>query len=77
MNEMKSLIDKQENEILKLKAMIQEKSEEQDELLQKILKSVENPCNDVSQLQCRRAKYRLQKSHSSNTDDGIFPFLPK
>ena len=47
MDEIKSLIEKQENDILKLK----EKSEEQERLLQKILCSVEITNNSSSQVQ--------------------------
>lgn len=71
------MIEKQENEILKLKAMVQEKSEEQDRLLQKILSSVENPTNDASQFQSRSMKFHLKKSQSSDIDDSPFPLLPQ
>ena len=47
MDEIKSLIEKQENDILKLK----EKSEEQERLLKKILYSVENMSNSSLQVQ--------------------------
>ena len=74
---MKCMIEKQENEILKLKAMVQEKSEEQDRLLQKILSSVENRSSGMSQFQSRSVKFRLKKSQSSDIDDSVFPLLPQ
>ena len=77
LDEVKDLIEKQENEIFKLKAMMQERSEEQDRLLQKILSSVENPSSTGSQLQPRSKKCRLQKSHSLDIDDSTFPLLPQ
>ena len=77
LDEIKDFIEKQENEIFKLKAMMQEKSEEQDRVLQKILSSVENPNSSGSQLQRRSMKYHLQKSHSFDIDDSKFPFLPQ
>ena len=72
---MKCMIEKQENEILKLKAMVQEKSEEQEKLLQKILSSVENPTSGVSWFQRRSVKFH--KSQSSDIDDSAFPLLPQ
>ena len=80
LDEMKCLIEKQENEILKLKAMVQEKSEEQDRLLHKILSSVENPSSGVSQFQSRSVKFHLEKPQSTNPsdiDDNVFPLLPQ
>ena len=71
------MIEKQEDEIIKLKAMVQEKSEEQDRLLQKILRSVENPASGASQFQSRSLKFHLKKSQSSNIDDSAFPLLPQ
>ena len=77
MDEIKDSIEKQENEIFKLKAMMQEKSKEQDRVSQKILSSVENPSSSGSQLQHRSMKYRLQKSYSFDINDSKFPFLPQ
>ena len=71
---MKCMIEKQENEILKLKAMVQEKSEEQGRLLKKILSSVENPTSGASWFQ-RSVKFH--KSQSSDIDNSAFPLLPQ
>ena len=70
---MKGLIKKQEWEILKLKAIVQEKSEEQDRLLQKILSFVENSNSGVLQ---RNMKLHSKKSESSDSGDSTFPLLP-
>ena len=80
-DEIKSLI---ENDISKLKEMVQEKSEEQERLLQKILSSVEKT-NNSSLVQGNTLKsMKLKKPEMddlgdsyNSTDDNTFPLLPQ
>ena len=81
MDEIKSLI---ENDISKLKEMVQEKSEEQERLLQRILSSVEKT-NNSSLVQGNTLKsMKLKKPEMddlgdsyNSTDDNTFPLLPQ
>ena len=81
MDEIKSLI---ENDISKLKEMMQEKSEEQERLLQRILSSVEKT-NSLSLVQGNTLKsMKLKKPEMddlgdsyNSTDDNTFPLLPQ
>ena len=77
MDEIKSLLEKQENDILKLK----EKSEEQERLLQRILSSVENTNNGSSQVKDNNMKLKAKADSLSDsynlTDDNVFPLLPQ
>ena len=81
MDEIKSLI---ENDISKLKEMMQEKSEEQERLLQRILSSVEKT-NSSSLVQGNTLKsMKLKKPEMddlgdsyNSTDDNAFPLLPQ
>lgn len=81
-DEMKNLIEKQENDISKLRGEIQEKSEEQDKLLQKILRSMENFNSDTSHVQSLPMNFHLKKvqldnpSDQNSIDDSKFPLLP-
>ena len=80
-DEIKSLI---ENDISKLKEMVQEKSEEQERLLQRILSSVEKT-NNSSLVQGNTLKsMKLKKPEMddlgdsyNSTDDNTFPLLPQ
>ena len=81
MDEIKNLI---ENDISKLKEMVQEKSEEQERLLQRILSSVEKT-NSLSLVQGNTLKsMKLKKPEMddlgdsyNSTDDNVFPLLPQ
>ena len=81
MDEIKSLI---ENDISKLKEMVQEKLEEQERLLQRILSSVEKT-NSSSLVQGNTLKsMKLKKPEMddlgdsyNSTDDNTFPLLPQ
>ena len=81
MDEIKNLI---ENDISKLKEMVQEKSEEQERLLQRILSSVEKT-NSSSLVQGNTLKsMKLKKPEMDDlgdsyisTDDNTFPLLPQ
>ena len=81
MDEIKSLI---ENDISKLKEMVQEKLEEQERLLQRILSSVEKT-NSSSLVQGNTLKsMKLKKPEMddlgdsyNSTDDNAFPLLPQ
>ena len=86
-------MEKQENDISKLKdavQMNQERCEKQDELLQKILSTVENlttsspslfQSKSVRSMRIRLKKAQLDSRSSSNSvfsnDDSTFPLLPQ
>lgn len=92
MDEIKSLVEKQENDHSKLKDAVQKiekKCEEQDMLLQRILSAVENLSSGPSRFQSKSVKsmrFRLKKAQQDNPsssllsnisfDDSTFPLLP-
>ena len=80
MDEIKSLIEKQENDNSKLKDVvqsIQEKCEEQDNMLKKILGVVENLSSGPSRFQTKSVKsmrFRLKKAQLDNTSGSVSLF---
>ena len=81
LDEIKNLIEKQENDNSKLKdtvQAIQEKCDAQDDLLQKILSTVENLTSGPSQFQSksvRSMRLRLKKAQLDNPNNSntLFP----
>ena len=80
LDEIKNLIEKQENDNSKLKEVvqsIQEKCEEQDDMLKKILGVVENLSSGPSRFQTKSVKsmrFRLKKAQLDNTSGSISLF---
>ena len=60
---MKCLIEKQENEILKLKGIVQE-----------ILNSIENPNSGQPSIQSKKVKLHLKRAQLDNASDSNFVF---
>ena len=81
MDEIKNLVEKQENDNSKLKAAvekIQEKCEAQDKLLERILSTVENLTTGPSRFQSKSVKsmrLRLKRAQLDNPSDSntLFP----
>ena len=81
LDEIKNLIEKQENDNLNLKdtvQAIQEKCDTQDDLLQKILSTVENLTSGPSRFQSKSVKsmrLRLKKAQLDNpgNSNSLFP----
>lgn len=82
LDEIKGLIEKQENDNSKLKdavQAIQEKYEEQDDMLKKILSTVENLSTGPSRFQSKSVKsmrFRLKKAQWDNPSDSTSSLFP-
>ena len=63
LDEMKCLIEKQENEISKLKGMVQE-----------ILNSIENPNSDQPSIKSKKVKLHLKRAQLDNATDSDFVY---
>ena len=90
MDEIRTIVEKQENDTTKLKEVVsdlQEKFENQEKTLQKILSAVEGLSSVSSRFQSKSVKtvrYQLKRIQLDNPDfrstsieDGSFPLLPQ
>ena len=80
MDEIKSI----ENDISKLKEMVQEKSEEQERLLQGVLSFVEKTYssslvqgNTLKSMKLKKPEMDDLGDSYNSTDDNVFPLLPQ
>ena len=90
LDEIKAIVEKQESDTTRLKEVVnnmQEKFENQEKTLQKILSTVESLSSGPSRFQSKSVKtvrYQLKKIQldnpdfrSTSVDDGSFPLLPQ
>jgi len=90
LDEIRTIVEKQENDTTKLKEVVsdlQEKFENQEKTLQKILSAVEGLSSVSSRFQSKSVKtvrYQLKRIQLDNPDfrstsieDGSFPLLPQ